>query len=252
MSTPDPERAFGIKALGPMEVLDEDQGEVTAVVYRLGEVDRDREVVLPDAFASGVPVQLSNYGHSLVLAQQKRTGAPVEPPVGKGLVTIEDGKAVFRGKYFMGTQRGREAFATTKAMGPDQQWSFSFWIDEALPASDAWKQKGAKTLFSRIVPFEVSPVTVAASHGTQTLTAKHEGGDTSEGDDADAAALAAQAAALEAEVAAKAAADLAAEQEAAEVARAEDARAAHRAALKQSAAEEFDRFQRNIRRFGRA
>jgi hypothetical protein len=248
MTTPSTERAFGIKALGPMEVVNEDQGEVTAVVYRLGEVDRDREVVLPDAFASGIPVQLSNYGHSLVLAQQKRTGAPVEPPVGKGVVMIEDGKAVFRGKYFMGTQRGREAFATTKAMGLDQQWSFSFWIDEAMPASEAWKQKGAKTLFSRIVPFEVSPVTVAASHGTQTLSAKQEGGDAPAGDDgADPDEVAAKAAKL-ADAEAKAAAELAAEQEAAEVA-AEDARAAHRAALKQAAAEEFERFQRNLRRF---
>lgn len=248
MTTPSTERAFGIKALGPMEVVNEDQGEVTAVVYRLGEVDRDREVVLPDAFASGVPVQLSNYGHSLVLAQQKRTGAPVEPPVGKGVVMIEDGKAVFRGKYFMGTQRGREAFATTKAMGPDQQWSFSFWIDEAVPASEGWKQKGAKTLFSRIVPFEVSPVTVAASHGTHTLSAKHEGGDAPAVDGADPDEAAAKAAQL-ADAEAKAAADLAAEQEAAEIARAEDARAAHRAAIKQAAQDEYERFQRNLRRF---
>jgi hypothetical protein len=266
-------RELGTKALGPMQVVDDAKGEVTAVVYSLGAVDRDRDVILPDAFASGIPVQLSNFGHSLILAQQKGTGAPVEAPVGKGVLTIEGGQAVFRGSYFMSTHRGREAFATTKEMGPDQQWSFSYWIDKKEPATGDWAAKGARMIHKQITPFEVSPVTVASSFGTYTVGVKCDGcGHSTEEPcdcgtkqaaaqaEADAKAAAdlelahlaertaseaAERATQEAELATKAAADREAERQ-------EDARVAARATLRQAAAEERERFQRNLKRFGRA
>lgn len=235
MSGKDGERDMEIKSFGAFDIKDADKGEVEAVVATLNVVDRDREVILPGAISDGTPVKLSGYGHSAMFG---------EAPVGKGHLFTKGDRVHFKGTFFLGTQRGAEAFATAKALGPDQEWSFGFRVLEAVTATEDWVKQGALRLLQKLAPFEVSPVIVGAGIGTQTLAMKH--------DDADAEALAAQAAAQLAAVEAKAAADLAAEQEAAEIARAEDVRAAYRAALKQAAAEEFDRFQRNIRRFGRA
>lgn len=223
-------REVGVKALGPLEVVDEAKGEVTAVVYQLGEVDRDREVVMPGAFADGTRVRLSEYGHSLILSQVRGTGEPAEPPVGKGVLVNENGRAVFRGKYFLSTTRGREAFATAKEMGPDQPWSFTFWVTESQPASEEWRAKGARRVITAIEPFEVSPVTISASRDTYTVGVKGDDG----GSPADAAAEAEATAATQAA------------EEAARVAQEADARAL---VLKQSALEEFARLQRNLQRY---
>jgi hypothetical protein len=230
MSGSDQERALAMKSFGAFDIKDADKGEVEAVVATLNVVDRDREVILPGAIPNGVPVKLSGYGHDAMFG---------EAPVGKGHLFAQGDKMVFKGRFFMTTARGAEAFATLKELGTDQEWSFGFRVAEAVNATEEWAKKGAVRILKSLLAMEVSPVILGAGIGTQTLAMKSEGGAPEE--------EAAAAAALEA----KAAAELEAERLAAEVIRQEDERAAQRAELKQAAAEEFERFQRNLRRFAR-
>jgi hypothetical protein len=242
-----------MKLLGQLRVTDEAKGEVAAAIGKLNEVDHGKDVIIDGAFSDGAPVKLSAYGHSALLGQM--FGSVTEPPVGKGAVSIKNGEMVFTGKYFLNTSRGREAFETTKAMGPEQEWSLGFRNLMSEPATGEWKSKGAKRMLVKIEPIEVSPVTLGEAIGTRTLGAKCEGCErqeeageselklrTSIADEAHAAAVKAQelytAAAAEANVAveAKSAAEAKAAVERAEKLRAE-------------AVVELERFQRNMERY---
>lgn len=148
------------------------EGAVVAVVARFDTVDADGDVTVRDAFADGTPVLLSGYGHSAILAQQQRTGTPVEPPVGKGALHIEGHDAVFRGRFFS-TARGQEARQMVRELGDLAQWSYSFWVRDKEPAEGRWRALGARQLLKRIEPFEVSPVTLGAGgRATRTVSAK--------------------------------------------------------------------------------
>src|ERR1044071_4088777 len=101
------------KPISDFEIKDADRGEVVAVVSTMNVVDRDRDVVLGGAIRHGSVVKLSAYGHD-VITQDK-------PPVGRGVVSIEGDRAILTAKYFMSTERGRDAFNTVKEMGADSE-----------------------------------------------------------------------------------------------------------------------------------
>jgi hypothetical protein len=154
------------KSFGPFEVKSEDKGEVVAIVATLGVVDKDGDVIQKGAFPpGGANVKLSGYNHDVIVG-----GAA---PVGKGVVTEEGDHAIFRGKFFMSTERGREAFHTTKELGAEGEWSFGF--PKAVKTgelSQEWKAKGAKRMIAGLTPIEASPVFVGAGWGTGTLLTK--------------------------------------------------------------------------------
>lgn len=154
------------KAFGPLEIKDAELGEVTAVVATLNVVDKDGDVILPGAIPTGgSKVKMSGYAHDIILG-----GAA---PVGKGTITEEGGKAVFRGKFFMTTERGREAFHTVKELGTDSEWSFGFPRQvKTAEMSDEWKEKGARRLIAGLRPIEASPVIVGAGVDTGTVGVK--------------------------------------------------------------------------------
>ena len=189
--SPPPE--LEVKSFGPLEIKDVEKGEVTAVVATLGVVDRDGDVILPGAMPASSSVKLSAYGHDVIL-----DGAP---PVGTGSIIVEGDRAIFRGKFFLSTQRGREAFNTVKELGTESEWSFGYPRGvKTTDMTDEWRGKGARRLISGMTPIEASPVFIGAGIGTHTVAAKAAA-------DA-AAALAADAAAkIKAEAEIKAAAD---------------------------------------------
>lgn len=158
--------------------LDGDHGTVKAVIATLNEVDRDGDMIPDGAIADGTPATLSFYNHDTVFNQMNGIGGPDAPPVGKGAVYIENGKAIFKGKYFMETQRGQEAFKTVRAVGPDQAWSFAYrLLDATSPAPWQWAKKGARRVLNKLGPLidgamEVSPVKWPAGIGTGTLEAR--------------------------------------------------------------------------------
>jgi hypothetical protein len=155
-----------MKSFGPFEIKSEDRGEVVAVVATLGVVDKDGDVILPGAVPlGGARVKLSGYDHDSVLKNL--------PPAGKGVIAEEGDHLVFRGKFFMTTERGREAFHTVKELGDEGEWSFGFpRATKNATLTDEWRTKGAKRLIAGMRPIEASPVFVGAGWGTQTLYTK--------------------------------------------------------------------------------
>jgi hypothetical protein len=156
-------------ALESLEIKDEAKGEIEAIVATLGVVDRDKEVILTDAIKSGSKVKMSSYAHDIVPGI---FGGGGKIPVGKGTVHVEKDKLIFRGKCFMGTERGRETFEVLKEMGKDQEWSIGFQIIGTELPDETWQKRGAELMLTKIEVFEVSPVLIGAGLGTQTVAAK--------------------------------------------------------------------------------
>lgn len=155
-----------LKGFGPLEIKSEDRGEVAAIVATLNVVDREGDVILPGAVQSGgAKVKLSGYNHDSVLDNAV--------PVGKGMITEEGDKLVFRGRFFMSTERGREAFHTTKELGADSEWSFGFPKRVKLAQmTEEWRAKGARRLIAGLTAIEASPVIFGAGIGTGTIGIK--------------------------------------------------------------------------------
>jgi hypothetical protein len=154
------------KSFGAFAIKSESRGEVEAVIATLNVVDRDREVIVPGALQDGAEVAVSGYGHDAIF------GAI---PAGKGAIRVTGNRAIFQGRLFLSTERGRETLAVLKEMGSAQQWSFGFEILESAPPSAEWRARGAHRILTKLNAFEVSPVIRGAGVGTQTLSAKRAG-----------------------------------------------------------------------------
>jgi phage head maturation protease len=155
--------AVQLKSFGTFEIKDANTGAVEAIIATLLVVDKDEDVIVEGAIPDGAKVSMSSYGHNAVYG---------EAPVGKGKIYIEGNRAVFKGRMFLATSRGRETFETLKEMGEEQQWSFGFRILGAEVPDDAWKKKGARRILTKLDCFEVSPVIIGAGVGTRTLGVK--------------------------------------------------------------------------------
>ena len=131
-------------------------GSVQAVFSTFGVVDSDNDIVLASVFTDGQPVPMT-WSHRW------------EMPVGKGLVRVREGDALFDGSFFIETDAGQEAYKTVKAMGALQEWSWGFRVVDA-----AYEQRDQKLvrLIKRAEVFEVSPVLVGAGVGTYTEAIK--------------------------------------------------------------------------------
>jgi phage head maturation protease len=162
MTTPH-EPTVHLKAFAGFEVKDEAKGEVEAIVATLGVLDHDHEVITHDAVDGRAKVKLSAYGHGAMYGDM---------PVGKGTIESVGDHLRFRGKFFLSTTRGAEAFATVKEFGADQEWSFGFRVLKWEEPDEAWRQRGAFRILTKLDPFEVSPVILGAGVGTRTVSAK--------------------------------------------------------------------------------
>jgi hypothetical protein len=153
------------KSLSDFEIKDADRGEVSAVVSVFDVVDRDGDVVLSGAIQDGATVKLSAYNHDVVTEGK--------PPVGKGVIRIDGKRAIFEGRYFMSTERGREAFASVKELGADSEWSIGYFKNvRTAPLTKDWSAKGARRLISELKTIETSPVFIGANQYTETLGVK--------------------------------------------------------------------------------
>lgn len=235
------------KSMEGFEIKNEDLGEVVAVVSTFNVVDRDGDVILPGAIKHGATVKLSGYGHDVVMQGM--------PPAGIGTVTVDESRAVFTGKYFMDTQRGREAFAVVKGLGSESEWSIGFPRDvKTAKMTKEWAAKGARRLIAGLDILEASPVFVGANALTGTVIAKAEGQADGAGEiDAETLAEAVQLVATkraEAEAETKRAAEEATTKAAEEAARVQQqAEDAERARITELATKEYERFQRTMRRY---
>lgn len=147
-----------------VDVKSDAKGEVEVIFATLNVRDHDGDVILPGAITEGEAVALSQYGHTVWQGSA---------PVGRGTIHEVGNEAVFRGKFFMDTQAGRETFLTVKSMAELQQWSFGFTTE--LAEYGEFQGQDVKFLKSLRV-YECSPVLRAAGVGTRTTSAKsHKG-----------------------------------------------------------------------------
>jgi len=149
--------------LGTCEIKDETTGEIEAIFATFGVVDRDGDIVQPDAIKDGATVVISDYGHSAIFG---------EKPVGKGTVSIEGNKAVVKGQLFLEMSAARDTLTVLKAMGKDQQWSWGFQVLGSEIPDEAQRKSGARRIITKTDTFETSPVVRGAGIGTRTVSAK--------------------------------------------------------------------------------
>lgn len=148
-----------------ISVKDAEKGTVEAVFSTFNVVDHDGDITMPGAFEDGAKAAISDYGHSVWMGGK---------PVGKGMIRVEQDRAILEGKFFLSTEHGREAFETVKAMGDMQEWSYGFdIIDHEMPTEDQRKM-GARRVLKKLKTYEVSPVFRGAGINTQTLAVKEQ------------------------------------------------------------------------------
>ena len=78
--------------------LKDDSGQVEAVFSIFNSLDSDGDVVVPGAVKSG----FKNNQVPMVWSHKW------DMPIGKGTITQDDDKAVFKGEFFMDTDSGKE------------------------------------------------------------------------------------------------------------------------------------------------
>ena len=141
-------------------------GTVVAAFAAFDEVDRDGEITRKGAFGSQ-DVLLGAFGHTSF----GRMGAPV-PPVGRGTIKEEKGRAIFEGRFNLNMQAGTELFESVKMAGDLQQWSYGFRVEKE---SSTIRDGRAIRVLEKLLVSEVSPVMVGAGNSTETLAVKSAG-----------------------------------------------------------------------------
>lgn len=138
----------------------DDEGSLEAVFSTFNVVDRDGDIVVPEAIEDGKSVPMV-WSHDW------------NKPVGKGVIVREDNRAKFVGKFFLDTTAGLDAYRTVKSMGDLQEYSWGFRV---LDADFAERDGQAVRIIKSTEIFEVSPTLVgAAGTGrTGTLSLKHQ------------------------------------------------------------------------------
>lgn len=146
------------------KTTDDEKGNVEAVFSVFNNLDSDGDVVLPGAIKSG----FKDDQVPMVFAHKW------DQPIGKGKIIQEDDKAVFKGKFFMGTEAGKEAYNLAKEMGDLQEWSFGFRINdyEVAEFQKDGESVGDVRYLKDLEVYEVSPVLVGANRQTYTLAIK--------------------------------------------------------------------------------
>src|SRR5438034_8576338 len=94
------------KAFEGFEIKDADKGEIEARIATLLVKDKDDDWISGGAIPNAAKVAMSSYGHDIVMGDNL--------PVGKGKIYVEDNKAIFKGRVFLNTQRGRDTFEVLK------------------------------------------------------------------------------------------------------------------------------------------
>ena len=148
-----------------------EEGTFEAVFATFNVIDRDGDVIKPEAFTEGQRVRIAAWGHNWGVL-----------PVGDGVLSADEETARVKGRFFTDTEGGRETYRTVKNLGPLQEWSFGF--DILKSAEGEFEGERVRYLESLDV-YEVSPVMLGAGIGTRTTGIKSSAAD-AEGASADA------------------------------------------------------------------
>jgi hypothetical protein len=136
----------------------DETGEFAAEFATLEVIDHDGDVIRTGAFKDGQETLIEPWNHNYF-----------EPPVGKGVIHEKDNKAIVDGRFFLDTQAGLEHYRVVKAVGPLQEWSFTFDVEQAShgPFEDQDVQ-----FMEKLDVWGVAPVTRGAGIDTRTTDIK--------------------------------------------------------------------------------
>src|SRR4030067_1482952 len=95
-------------------------GEFSAEFATLEVIDHDGDITRHGAFREGQETLIEPWNHNYH-----------EPPVGKGVIHERENKAVIEGQFFLDTQSGLDHYKEVKNLGPLQEWSYTFEIEES-------------------------------------------------------------------------------------------------------------------------
>ncbi len=147
------------KSFEPVDFKLSEEGDVTVAFSRLNVVDHDGDVTVKGAIPTKA-VAISDYNH---------TSWKGEKPVGRGTVQEVNDLGVLKGRFFMSTDHGRNAYHTVKEMAELQQWSYGYVVLDGGPGDFEGKQAN---FLRKLDIFEVSPVLLGAGIETATLAIK--------------------------------------------------------------------------------
>jgi hypothetical protein len=134
------------------------EGEFTAEFATLNVIDHDNDVTRPGAFREDQPTLIEPWNHNYG-----------ELPVGKGVIHEKDNKAIIEGKFFLDTQSGVEHYRVVKALGPLQEWSYTFTVEQA--SQGRFEDQDVQFL-EKLDVWGVAPVTRGAGIDTRTTDIK--------------------------------------------------------------------------------
>lgn len=137
----------------------DETGEFTAVFATLEVIDHDNDVTRPGAFQDGQMTLIESWNHNHGTL-----------PVGKGVIHEKDNKAIIEGQFFLDTQSGLEHYRVVKALGPLQEWSYTFEVEKA--SQGQFEEQDVQFL-EKLDVWGVAPVTRGA--GIDTLTTDIKG-----------------------------------------------------------------------------
>lgn len=143
---------------GTVDWSPERDGEFVARFSTFGAVDSYGDVTEPGTFEDGEPVIVGAWGHN-------RSALPV----GRGVVRVREDGAYLEGRFFLETAAGREAYATVKALGDLQEWSYLY-----IPTKVRFEDRDGSSIrvLERVRLISVDPVDVGAGVGTGTIAIK--------------------------------------------------------------------------------
>lgn len=145
------------------KVKDETEGTVEAVFATFNVKDLHDDWTLPGAFDDGAEVLISAYNH-----KSWWDGIPV----GKGVIRVEEKRAVLVGQFNLKTEAGREHFEMVKFTGSLQEWSYGFDVLETGEVTEELRAIGVERVLKKVRVYEVSPVMLGAGLETETLSVK--------------------------------------------------------------------------------
>jgi len=136
-------------------------GEIEVTWATLGVVDRDGDIILPEAVPAGKTVPIMQWGHRLS-----------DLPIGEATLSVEGDRAVARGRLYLGTTAGKDHYEVLRERGASQEWSFSYYVTRS---SDELVDGRAVRVIQAMDVLEVSPVLVGAGIATRTDSLKSAG-----------------------------------------------------------------------------
>jgi len=134
------------------------EGEFTAEFATLEVIDHDGDITKPGAFQDGQETLIEPWNHNYG-----------QLPVGKGVIHERDNKAIIEGQFFLDTESGRDHYQVVKNLGPLQEWSYTFAIEES---SQGNVEDQDVRYLEKLDVWGVAPVTRGAGIDTRTTSIK--------------------------------------------------------------------------------